>query len=342
MPIDVNPNLALRPLAKQLTVTATTRRTAILLIAIAAWASHASDARSAILQLGVMGDSLSYGDGSDYGENPNWLTQLAASGQVAIGPTANQAVDGATTADLAAQSQPILALVQAQQLDYSVIAMGSNDAADMALDFVLNHNPIPADFSSTIVGRIGSTIAALDAADPAHHLHQIVANIPDITRTPALESAVISLGVSPADVAAIRQAIIDTNAQIDALALQNGMPVLDLFDLIDDVGTQPLTLAGVTTQVADLYPADGFHPSALLHGLTADMFIDAAEQGYGTMLDPLSDQQIVANAGLTPLTAGPTFFDVSPFVIVPEPSGLVLLMLPIVLILLRLSFARWH
>jgi lysophospholipase L1-like esterase len=297
------------------------------------------EARSAILQLGIMGDSLSFGDGSDYQQNPNWHTQLENGGRVAIGPTANQSADGATTADLAVQSQPIIALVQAQQLDYSVIEIGSNDAANMTSDLILNHLPIPGDFSSVIVQRVGNTIAALGAADPSHHLHQIVANIPDITRTPALESLAVYLGVSQQDVNSIRQAIFETNTQIEALALQDGIPVLDLFKLIDEVGVQPLTLAGVTTSVADLYPADGFHPSALLHGLTADMFIDAANRGYAAGLDPLSDQLIVSNAGLTPLAVGPTFFDVSPYVIVAEPQGVVLA-LPIIVMLFRLVVMR--
>jgi lysophospholipase L1-like esterase len=241
---------------------------------------------------------------------------------VAIPKMGNQAFDGAATADLATQSPPILALVQAQQLDYSVIVIGSNDATATAINLVLNNTPIPADFSSTVAQRVTSTMAALAAADPAHHLRQIVANIPDIIQTPALQSAIAFYGVSQQDVNALRQAIIDANTQIEAAARQDGIPVLDLFKLIDDVGSQPLTLAGVTTAVADLYPYDGFHPSALIHGLTANMFIDAADRGYGATLDPLSDQQIVSNAGLTPMTTGPTFFDVSPYVIVPEPSGL--------------------
>ena len=299
-----------------------TNRGFVMLVAVTAWTALSVAARPAVVQLGIMGDSLSFGDGSDYGQNPNWHTQLENGGRVAIGPTANQAVDGATTADLATQSQPILALVQAQQLDYSVIEMGSNDATSMAIDLVLNHIPIPADFSSTVAQRVTSTMAALATADPSHHLHQIVANIPDIIQTPALQSAIVFLGVSPQDVNAIRQTILDTNALIDTQALQNGIPVLDPFRLIDEVGTQPLTLAGVTTAVADLFPDDGFHPSSLVHGLTANMYIDAADRGYGAMLDPLSDQQIVSNAGLIPLIAGPTFFDVSPYVIVPEPSGL--------------------
>jgi hypothetical protein len=69
------------------------------------------------------------------------------------------------------------------------------------------------------------------------------------------------------------------------------------------------------------------------------MFIDAARRGYGTSLDPLSDQEIVSNAGLTPLVVGPTFFDVTPFVIVPEPPSVVLAW-PIALILLRLAVTR--
>jgi lysophospholipase L1-like esterase len=303
----------------------------VVLAAMIAWTALGVEARSAIVQLGIMGDSLSFGDGSNYGQNPNWHTQLENGGRVAIGPTANQAADGATTADLATQSQPILALVQAQQLDYSVIEMGSNDATSMAIDLVLNHIPIPADFSSTVAQRVTSNMAALAAADPAHHLHQLVANIPDIIQTPALQSAIVFLGINPQDVNAIRQTILDTNALIEAQALQDGIPVLDLFRLIDEVGTQPLTLAGVTTAVADLFPDDGFHPSSLIHGLTADMFIDAADRGYGATLDPLSDQEIVSNAGLVPLIAGPTFFDVSPYVIVPEPSSAALTLLAVLL-----------
>ncbi len=294
----------------------------VVLVGLTAWTVLAVSARSAIVQLGILGDSLSFGDGSDYGQNPNWHTQLENAGRVAIGPTANQAADGATTADLAAQIQPILALVQAQQLAYSVLEMGSNDATSMAIDLVLNHIPIPADFSMTVAQRVTSTMTALAAADPSHHLHQIVANIPDIVETPALQSAIVFLGVSQQDVNSIRQTIINTNALIEAHALQSGIPVLDLFKLLDDVGTQPLTLAGVTTAVADLFPDDGFHPSSLIHGLTANLFIDAADRGYGAMLDPLSDQEIVSNSGLVPLTAGPTFFDVSPYVIVPEPSSI--------------------
>ena len=156
-----------------------------------------------------------------------------------------------------------MALVQAQQLDYSVIAIGSNDATAAAINLVLNNTPIPADFSSMVAQRVTSTMAALAAADPSHHLHQIVANIPDIIETPALQSAIAFYGVSQQDVNALRQAIIDANTQIEAAARQDGIPVLDLFKLIDDVGSQPLTLAGVTTAVADLYPYDGFHPSAL-------------------------------------------------------------------------------
>jgi lysophospholipase L1-like esterase len=315
------------------------RRIVLIALFLAAWAGAAAETKAAIVQLGIMGDSLSFGDGSDYSENPNWHTQIENAGMVAIGPTANQAVDGATTLDLAAQSQPIIALVQAQQLDYSAIVMGSNDAANMTADLVLNHIPIPAAFSFGIVQRIGAAIVALEAADPSHHVHQIVANIPDITRTPALQSLAAFLNVSPQDVDAIRQAIFSTNLQIEALARQHDIPVLDLFKFIDEVGGQPLTLAGVTTAVADLYPADGFHPSPLIHGLTANMFIDAADLGYGATLDPLSDQQIASNAGLTPLEAGPTFFNVSPYVILPEPPSAVLAA-PIALALLGFAVRR--
>ena len=47
----------------------------------------------------------------------------------------------------------------------------------------------------------------------------------------------------------------------------------------------------------------------------------------------------MTNAGLTPLTAGPTFFDVSPYVILPEPSSAVLAA-PLALALLGFAVRR--
>lgn len=301
-------------------------------MAVIILACVATPAPAAIVQLGILGDSLSYTDGSDYGQQPNWHTQLETAGRVAIGPTANQSADGATTADLAAQSSAIISLVQAQQLDFSVIAIGSNDATQMTIDFALNHVPIPADFSTVLAGRIAATISALEAADPGHHLHQIIANIPDITRTPALESVAAQLNISPQDIDAVRQAIINANSMVEATARAHGIPVLDLFKFLDDVGTQPLALAGIMSAPADLYSSDGFHPGPLLHGLTANIFLDAARRGYGISLDPLSDQDIASNAGLTPLAAGPSYFDVSPFVIVPEPPTAAMISLPALLL----------
>ncbi len=41
---------------------------------------------AATLKMGVLGDSMSAGTGSSYGESPNWLTQLSNAGKVTLPP----------------------------------------------------------------------------------------------------------------------------------------------------------------------------------------------------------------------------------------------------------------
>src|SRR5262249_4301575 len=67
--------------------------------------------------------------------------------------------------------------------------------------------------------------------------------------------------------------------------------------------------------------ADSQHPGTVVQGLFANMFIAAADKTYGADIAPLSDQEILQYAGITPPTSGPTYFDVSRFVIYPNHPG---------------------
>src|SRR5436190_24234358 len=94
---------------------------------------HADEVRGSPLRIGILGDSLSAGDGSANGEAPNWHTQLEANGLITIGSTANQAVGMATANTLAGQLTEIVSLIQTSQLDATVLMIGGNDAANFGL-----------------------------------------------------------------------------------------------------------------------------------------------------------------------------------------------------------------
>jgi hypothetical protein len=77
----------------------------------------------------------------------------------------------------------------------------------------------------------------------------------------------------------------------------------------------------------DAFLSDGFHPGTVVQGVLANMFIEATNRAYGAGLTPLSDQEILELAGIeVPTPPGVvTYFDVSPYVIVPEPLTLLVL-----------------
>ncbi len=66
---------------------------------------------------------------------------------------------------------------------------------------------------------------------------------------------------------------------------------------------------------------DGAHAGTVVQGLIANTFIEAMNRGYGTSFTPLSDQEILANAGISDPNPGgaPTYYDVTRFVF-PETS----------------------
>jgi hypothetical protein len=55
-------------------------------------------------------------------------------------------------------------------------------------------------------------------------------------------------------------------------------------------------------------------------GQLANMVIDTADGAYHANLTPFTDQQFLATAGIEPGVAGPTYIDLSPFVLLPTPE----------------------
>jgi len=86
--------------------------------------------------------------------------------------------------------------------------------------------------------------------------------------------------------------------------------------------------AATTRDPNYFYLPDGTHPDTLVQGIIANAFLAAANLAYGTNLTPLTNTEILANAGLTPDGSWDGVnYDASPFAFapVPEPTTAVLL-----------------
>ena len=298
----------------------------------------ASPLSAAAIRMAVMGDSISAGSGVS-GGSPNWVAQLKSTYPSAITFT-NDAVGGATSTSVistkisslgnVSQLTAVVSLATNHQIDDSVIIIGGNDAASLT-GLNIAGGADPTSFINTYVNNIKTIINSVAAAGP--NVHQVFGNMPDVTVTPEVQLEAQQAGIDAAGLQLLSNAIAQANAQADAYALAHNVPVIDLYTASHVIPSAvPFTLAGHTFTTA--FAPDNFHPAPFLQGLLANMVNLAFNEKFGQNLPMLSDQQIVHNVGFTP--AGATsYFNVQPFVLVPEPSSVALLTLGALLLVGR-------
>jgi hypothetical protein len=287
----------------------------------------ASRVDAAAVRMAVMGDSISAGS------SQNWIGHLNSSfpGTVTF---QNKAQGGATTDTvISGQLNSVITLAASNQIDNSVLIIGGNNATGAADDF-----PNLTPFINNYVNDVIFTLSAVAAANP--NVKQVFGNMPDVTVTPLVQSQAASLGITPADLQLLSGAIGAANNQANAWALSHNIPVIDLYTASHTVlQGNSFPLGGHTYTTA--FASDGFHPARWVQGLLANMVTEAFNSNWGSTLPTLSDQQIVTNTGFTP-SGSPTFFDVTPFILlpVPEPSSWVLASLGAMLLGWRASRRR--
>jgi hypothetical protein len=121
-----------------------------------------------------------------------------------------------------------------------------------------------------------------------------------------------------------------------------------MFHLIGRLAdTTPLVIGGVTLTPGSApsggnanyrFLPDGTHPGTVAQGLMGNAFLQAIDRGYGESLTLQSDLKILGNASL--VGSGSGAFDVSPYVILPEPGTWILLAIGCVgLLVARLTLA---
>jgi hypothetical protein len=95
--------------------------------------------------------------------------------------------------------------------------------------------------------------------------------------------------------------------------------VIDLAGL-GRLAEAPLAVGGV--QVPDFYAPDGFHPGTVAQGLLGDAVLEAFPGAYDPRIARfrLTDQQLLDEAGIAH-GPGHSYFDVSPYVLLPDRHG---------------------
>lgn len=309
--------------------------------------------------IGVYGDSLSWQYSlwvplagsighsvhSD-GRQLNWVDHLVQSGynfgpQVDLTGNGNYynrnvvAIGGSQSTDLPGQVDNLTPYLTSNEVKLAVLEIGGNNfttGVGNQYQSIYNkaanasYNPLAdatvLSFVNSVVGDIRTAVDATLAANP--DVKMILTTVPDLGDTPIYRSQYANAS-RRADVTSVVDAI---NAQIVALAAEHQFPVVDLQGL-GQLSLNPPSLAGVTmlpggtASEATMYLSDRFHPGTVANGMLANAYLLAAHLAFGDAIVPISDQTILARAGLTPTVAGPTYFDVSPYVIytpVPEPA----------------------
>lgn len=272
---------------------------------------------TASLRLAAMGDSLtaSYAGFPGRSSDLSWTQQIDQKHPEKT-DVFNEAVAGATSSDVlnGGQAEAVHNLVAAGDVDYVTLIVGANDLeAELYADLPILLGGNPALFYQTFVQNFTMTVAGnvqntLDYVSTAGDVGWVVSNIPDVTITPAYA------GTDSFILFTLHDAVVSANVQIEALAAARQIPMIDLYELSHLTET-PFTIGRVT--VTNLYAADGFHPNTVAQGVLADTILEALHSAYDAPVKHfvLSDQQILANAGIAHRHGRPTYFDVSAFVI---------------------------
>jgi uncharacterized delta-60 repeat protein len=305
--------------------------------------------------VGVVGDSISTSYSAPTDTVHDWVAELVGLRGLNFGSTPGVSSgysfdwSGPNTYGALAAGAPNLAgQISAGQVSLAAVELGAHD-------FIWYPNPQgPApyedagDTSHWVVGDIFS--GALGGTALQSYTNQVITNlgqtfdtlvgggystplvafnIPDFSVTPSMAALDAA---NPAGAQAYTAAIGAADAQYQTMAAQRGMPLVDLYRFGQLVNSSaPVVVGGVTLDMhnystpANPYDffADSQHPGTIASGLIANMFIMAVDEAYGAGIAPLSDQEILQYAGIAPPTSGPTYFDVSLYVLYVPPVSIV-------------------
>lgn len=270
--------------------------------------------------------------------NGSWVPHLVASRGLNFGPSSawNVAIGGATSTTLLTQNQHTVtaASVAAGDVDYVFLSIGGNDFLNQRANIAsgaLSGTSLDA-FLDAFISNVMTAVNAVDQSDPTGF---VLLGVPDISLFP--------LGLAEFTTAAekqrIQSATDQANAKLLDLASGHELAFVDFAETQRELASLPsvviggvtfdMTMPGPWPSAGDHFFVDGVHPGAAGNAILASLFATALNEGYGLAISPLSDLEILQNAGLESQYTGETFtsaFDYSRFVVapVPEPSAALL------------------
>ncbi len=238
---------------------------------------------------------------------------------------------GADSASILApgnQIDQVVAEITGGNITLATITIGDNDYIDESTNIatgVLSGAALAA-FQAQVAANIATGVNAVQAAGGA----VVLGGYANIVHSPAA-AAIKAIPVARAN---LETALSDGNAPVLAFALSQGIPFIDFYALLTEVynagsaqiGGVPLILDGNNAD-PHFFWEDPFHAGILVRGAISNLYIQAINEGYGTSIPLLSDLEILTLAGLEGEYVEETFaasYAYARFVIVPEPSGLVL------------------
>ncbi|MBN1943876.1 MAG: PEP-CTERM sorting domain-containing protein [Phycisphaerae bacterium] len=289
--------------------------------------------------MGVIGDSLSdeyeFADGGNHSAGRNWLEQLVTSrgldfgafSETSRGEPRNQgyaynwARAGDTTGDLLSRGQHtgLVGQIEAGDVGLAFCWIGENDFTrlDNLIEIYYGDDSVWQGKVADAIDNVEIAIDAVLAAVP--NVNLVVGTIPEIELNPAVRANF----PDPAGRARLSAAIADYNDKLVNDVIDNNprIAVADVYQLSLDilalytsghnlvVGGYEVDLGatGVGDEPDNIILSDNIHPGTIAQGLMANEFIDAMNTFDGIDVTPLSDLEILINAG------------------VPEPASLVVL-----------------
>ena len=311
------------------------RWVAVLIVAFGAGINR-SDAN--LVRIGALGDSLTdeYSQ-SGYSPGRNWVDILNATrqsefdfGSFGSRPEPRRsgyehvwARAGATSTDLVRDQLPGLT---EQMLDYVFVSVGPNDFSPFGPVYGTIYNGGNAEPAiERIVSNIVTTLdALLGPAENPSETKVVLGNVIDFGVTPYLRHG--SQFPDTEKRGTVTAAVAKANEAISELAAARNIPVVDMFGLGTLIPSpSSLEVGGVSiidnasNQPTSRTLSDAIHPGTIWQGLLANSVIEAANRGYGASFSAMSEQELLAVAGIPDPNQGQltSFFSVSDYVILP-------------------------
>lgn len=316
--------------------------------------------------LAVVGDSLS----DEYAEQTydyafNWVEQLADHRVADIGLTAaeagvgnwgeprrtgyeyNWARFGAVTEDLArSQVGGTVSQVVPKDITHVVGLIGANDFHPRGATYlsIYNGTADPAEIEAGIMANIATIRMAMQTLK-ATGVKVVWGTVPDYALVPRTRIE----NPDPVKRERVTTVIRDVNDRLVDVALAEGIPVVDVFDLgksmFGENGSENPTLrmGNVELQMLEsdninntnptaAFVHDGVHPHTTVQGVISVLFMEAFNLGYGDDIPLFTEEEILDHAGIAyggkdTLLSELRVEGYSDLIIVPEPSTIASLIL---------------